>query len=257
MEDNTVLANCIGAYSEAAPSAALRPHFRCAWTNQLPQTEFGAVAVVPDGCVDLLWRDGRFVVVGPDITAARPILRPGATILGLRFRPGAAGRWLGLPITEIVGRQVDMADIWGSKACDIADRMQAAADAADGLRLLQDLLAAHAPPADGLAGEGAAIFDFLERNAHDESRLHLLAEKLDTSERTLRRRSHELFGYGPKTLHRILRFQRVIASVRGAGAQGLADMAQAAGYADQAHLNREIRSLTTMTAGEFTRQLAA
>ena len=95
METKTVLANCIGTYSEAAPAAALRPHFRCAWTNLLPDRDFGDVAVIPDGCVDLLWRDGRFFVVGPDVTAARPRLKSGATILGLRFRPGAASRWLG------------------------------------------------------------------------------------------------------------------------------------------------------------------
>ena len=88
--------------------------------------------------------------------------------------------------------------------------------------------------------------------AHD-----FAAGRLDTSERTLRRRSQDLFGYGPKTLHRILRLQRFVASVRRFGVPGLADGAYASGYADQAHLNREIQSLCAMTAGELTRQLAA
>jgi len=184
-------------------------------------------------------------------------LKPGATILGLRFRPGAASRWLGIAMTEIVGRQVDMADIWGRHAREIAERMQEAASPEEGLRLMQALLAEQAPAREQPTPEGAAIFDFLDRNAHDQSRLPLLAGRLDTSERTLRRRSQDLFGYGPKTLHRILRLQRFVASVRRYGVPGLADGAYASGYADQAHLNREIQSLCAMTAGELTRQLAA
>jgi hypothetical protein len=39
-------------------------------------------------------------------------------------------------------------------------------------------------------------------------------------------------------------------------ATGLGNLALAAGYADQAHLNREIRELCGMTAGEFAAQLA-
>lgn len=43
------------------------------------------VAIVPDGYCDLLWIDGRLVVAGPDRTAAFPVIRPGATVIGARF----------------------------------------------------------------------------------------------------------------------------------------------------------------------------
>ncbi|MGT2492428.1 hypothetical protein ACU4GD_22680 [Cupriavidus basilensis] len=45
--------------------------------------------------------------VGPDITAARPDLAPGATVLGARFQPGAAPHWLGLHLSDIVGCEVE------------------------------------------------------------------------------------------------------------------------------------------------------
>ncbi len=66
--------------------------------------------------------------------------------------------------------------------------------------------------------------------------------------RALHRRSLEAFGYGPKTLARILRLQRALALVR-AGAPD-ARAAAEAGCTDQAHLAREMRSLagTTLTA---------
>jgi methylphosphotriester-DNA--protein-cysteine methyltransferase len=50
----------------------------------------------------------------------------------------------------------------------------------------------------------------------------------------------EHVGYGPKTLQRILRLQRVMADLASAQQTiELAAAAAAAGYADQPHLSRE------------------
>jgi AraC-like DNA-binding protein len=61
------------------------------------------------------------------------------------------------------------------------------------------------------------------------------------SERQLHRRCLPLFGYGPKTLARVLRFDRALALARAG--RPFADVASSAGYADQAHLSREVRAL--------------
>jgi AraC-like DNA-binding protein len=252
-----VLANCVGHYAEAAPAPALRDHFLCAWKHLIPEDHVGDIAVVPDGCIDLLWRDNRLVVVGPDITAANPDLRPGATVLGMRFRPGAAARWLGLPMTEIVGSEIDMREIWGANARDIGGRLQEVSGTYEQVGLLQDLLSRMTSSIEAPSRDGAAIFAILQDDAGGEVEgVARLTRKLDLSERTLRRRSRDLFGYGPKTLERILRFQRFQALARHAGNRGLADMAYATGYADQPHLSREIQALSGMTAREFVRQLA-
>jgi AraC-like DNA-binding protein len=72
---------------------------------------------------------------------------------------------------------------------------------------------------------------------------------LGLSERQLRRRFVDAVGYGPKTLARILRFQRFLA-LAGSG-EDLARLALAAGYADQAHLTRETRRLAGRTPLEL------
>jgi AraC-like DNA-binding protein len=253
-----ILAGCVGQYTETAPQHGLREHFQCAWVQQLPEDYAGGIAVVPDGCVDLLWHDDRLVVVGPDIVAARPDLRPGATVLGMRFQPGAAAHWLDLPLTDIVGCGIDMCDIWGQKARDLVEKMQSARSTREQSGLLQELLAQTASSIEPPSRDGTAIFETLRRPlGHEDEPISKLSRKLGVSQRTLRRRSHHLFGYGPKTLERILRFQRFQALVWSAGNGGLAEMALASGYADQAHLNREMQSLCGMTAGEFVRQLTA
>ncbi|MBO0829033.1 MAG: helix-turn-helix domain-containing protein, partial [Streptosporangiales bacterium] len=65
----------------------------------------------------------------------------------------------------------------------------------------------------------------------------------------LHRRSLTVFGYGPKTLTRILRMTRAVDLARTG--TPFATVAAATGYADQAHLARDVRSLT----GEALRRL--
>ncbi|MFF1609493.1 helix-turn-helix domain-containing protein [Amycolatopsis sp. NPDC058278] len=71
------------------------------------------------------------------------------------------------------------------------------------------------------------------------------------SERRLRRRFVQAVGYGPATYLRVSRFQRAVALAPHV--PGLAALAAAAGYADQAHLGRECRALTGLTPRRYFR----
>ncbi|MFD3682356.1 helix-turn-helix domain-containing protein, partial [Streptomyces sp. NPDC058613] len=75
-----------------------------------------------------------------------------------------------------------------------------------------------------------------------------VAAAVGLGERRLHRRSLDAFGYGPRTLGRVLRMRRALALARSG--MRYAEVAHAAGYADQAHLAREVRALagTTLTA---------
>lgn len=76
-----------------------------------------------------------------------------------------------------------------------------------------------------------------------------VAGAVGLGERQLHRRSLDAFGYGPRTLGRILRLQRALALTRRGLAQ--AEVAAAAGYADQAHYTREVRALAGTTPGAY------
>ncbi|NGO71435.1 helix-turn-helix transcriptional regulator, partial [Streptomyces boncukensis] len=68
-----------------------------------------------------------------------------------------------------------------------------------------------------------------------------VAREVGLSERQLHRRCLHAFGYGAKTLDRVLRMRRALALAEGG--TPLSETAVRAGYADQAHLAREVRSL--------------
>jgi AraC-like DNA-binding protein len=74
-----------------------------------------------------------------------------------------------------------------------------------------------------------------------------LADRIGFSERHLRRRCVAALGYGPKTLDRILRFQCFRRLAARDGRLSLAELAAAAGYADQSHLTRECLRLAGET----------
>ncbi len=237
-------------YREWAPAAPLRTHLTCTWHRVVSAVGSPEpVRVVPDACMDLIWeRGGGLQVAGPDTVPAPVVLRPGARYVGVRFRPGAAPPLLGLPSSALRDLRVDLADVWSrSEAECLEERLAAAPEAAAETleRSLIERLACGAEAPDGLVS--ALVARLTRRSAG----VGTLAGQLGLSERHLRRRCEAAVGYGPKTLDRVLRFRRFLALARRGG--DLAELAAAAGYADQAHLSRECRRLAGATPAQLQR----
>ncbi|MGX1837024.1 helix-turn-helix domain-containing protein [Streptomyces diastaticus] len=230
-----------GAYRErpaGLPGAVL-------WSRTLPS---GPVRpVLPDGCMDLLWTrppdggPGRLTVAGPD-TGPHPATDvPGTRYAAVRFAPGVAPALLGVAPFEVRDRRVELADLWpASQVRALAGHLEAA-------------------PAPGRALDAWAARRAAERPAPDPRLSQLVtllaagtpvagaAKNLGVGPRRLHQLSRDAFGYGPKTLGRILR----LGQARELAAAGLpvAEVAHRAGYADQPHLSREVRALTGLTPG--------
>lgn len=209
------------------------------------------VAIVPDGYCDLLFIDGRLVVAGPDRTAAFPFIRPGATVIGARFAPGAAAPWLKTPLSALVGLSVPFGDIGRKGAAEFEARLGDCPDASAAMalygRLLEEATRDEAEPAP----DAAVIFAAADSGRPASG----LLDRLDMSERQLRRRCHHHFGYGAKTLERIRRFQRFLDLCRRPDTMPLARLALEAGFADQPHMTREVGELSSLTPAAILGQL--
>ncbi|MEU8262237.1 helix-turn-helix domain-containing protein [Micromonospora sp. NPDC048999] len=237
------------------------------------------VRVLPDGCLDLLWSShAGLLVAGPDRTAHLSVSVPGERWVGLRLPPGTGPAVFGVPAEELRDRRVPLADLWGRPAVDLAERLAVAAEAgpprrpggaagpaAPG-RTGSSTGQLHAAPGDVGApdwpGRAEPVAAGLEAVAVARLRVAggvdplgvrvaarlaagatvaATAAEVGLGARALHRRSHALFGYGPKTLARILRMHRALDLAR-AGTP-LAEAAARAGYADQAHFTREVKDL--------------
>jgi AraC-like DNA-binding protein len=229
------------AYRELRAPGPRTPHVACVWMRD-PEPAAHAHRIVPDGCADVVWIEGvRLVVAGPQTGAVVSEIPAGATALGIRFRIGAAGGALGLPAREVLDRTVALEHVWGARASQLAERLDGATTPAEALAVLTTAVARRLPPPAALDTivRAAAV-----RAAVPRASVEALGDGLGVGERQLRRRFIDAVGYGPKTLQRVLRFQRFLALARAPGADAdLARLAFAAGYADQAHLTRESRRL--------------
>lgn len=243
-------------YQERRPTAALDHHIQCVWSTSLAEDQAAALAVVPDGCIDLTWINGDLVVAGPDVSVAASPITEGNSVVGVRFRPGAARNWLRLPMSEIVGTRLPLSEFWGGRAHTISARIGDASSTAERMRILEatlgEMAADIAPPERAMG----FVFNALKSDSGGRG-LSIVLERLDVSARTLRRWCHASFGYGPKTLDRILRFQRFLNFASADGGDSLAGLAFEAGYADQAHLTREVRSLSGFSPATILSQLRA
>jgi AraC-like DNA-binding protein len=237
-------------YAEWQPPAALRGPVACLWMSVIPDRPRGSGLILPDGCSDLIWEQGAGAwVAGPDTgpyTAGNPA--PGAVIVGIRFRPAAGGLLLGLPLSELRDRRVPLDDVLAGQPA--ATRLSAGLRPADAAARLLDLTGRLVT--DGAADPAIAHAATLLRDP--AARTEEVAALIGLSERQLRRRSQAAVGYGPKTLQRVLRFQRFVRLLDAS--PDLPDLAGAAartGYADQPHLTRECRALSGHTPAALHR----
>ncbi|KAB8163305.1 helix-turn-helix domain-containing protein [Streptomyces sp. 3MP-14] len=202
-----------------------------------PRPGTGPGRVLPDGCMDLILIGDRLVVAGPDTRAVVTDRSRGERCVGLRFAPGQAPSVLGVPANALVNTRVPLADVWPSRLVrELTERVALAERPGAVLTEVALGRLREAEPADDAGWRPAAVAALRAGRTVAET-----AHGLGLSERQLHRRSQAAFGYGPKTLTRVLRMGRALAAARGG--VPLARVAAEAGYADQAHLSREFRAL--------------
>jgi AraC-like DNA-binding protein len=231
-------------YRELAVAPALAGVVEAVWVRDAPGGPAQTHRIVPDGCTDLMWVDGEVLVAGPDTRAHLTPVAAGAAYVAVRFAPGAGPTLLGVPGHELRDERIPLAGLWSAgQVRQLADRLDTAPDRPAVLQAAVTERLRRIDPPDPVVTAVAA------RQRAGES-VAATAAQIGWSERQLHRRCLAAFGYGPKTLARILRFRRALGLAR-AGVP-FAEVALQSGYADQAHLAREVRSLAGAPLGALT-----
>lgn len=169
----------------------------------------------------------------------------------VNFTPLGARRFFGLPMSELTDRMVELDDVLGMQGTELREQLANVPDWDKRFTIAEAFIAARL---DKAAEPPAEIAWALGRATASGGRIPIasLAEKVGWSRKHLASRFSDAVGVSPKTLSRIVRFNRAL----GLSRQGKSDWAGIAadcGYADQAHLVREFRDL----AGETPTALSA
>ncbi len=157
------------------------------------------------------------------------------------FTPLGACAFLGMPLSELANRLAPVDEVLGPAISRLRDELGATDDWSVRFALVERFLLArctHAPSSLVTAAWRRIV------QAGPCLRVDQLAADLEVSRKHLSRRFQHEIGLRPKTVARILRFQRSLAMARSSGLPpNWADIAAANGYADQAHMTRDFRSL--------------
>ena len=258
-------------YREMVPAPALRPYVRCYWTLQAAGSPASpSQRVLPDGCVEIVvnvgapflrhYDHGRterqpcLLLVGPT-TRHMSIAPTGAIrLIGIRFTPGGA-----LPFMSVAPREVrDVAPSLGDVAqpfdADLPERLAEAAPGAESL-ILDDAVGSRLASARRVTDRRVQLAVRATFAADRPLRVDSLMSLTGLGTRQIERAFRDGVGFGPKTLCRLARFQRVVRAIERPNRPGWAALSAQFGYADQSHLAREFRELAGTTLSAYVAEL--
>lgn len=245
-------------YAELRPARALAPYVAAYW-------HFRVIAGAPEiehsvpltGGVMLACSASRedVLVLGPRLTPLRPRVRSGDVFWGVHFWPGAGQALLGPGAHGLreqavpAGARLDAA--WAES---LGRGLRAVADETAAVtcfdRLLSELL-----PRAGTLDSAAMTAVFTILRSEGQAAIGALAGTVGLSARQFRRRFRAVVELSAKELARLRRVRGSAAGVVGDPDEPWIDVAAARGFADQAHLSHEFRSLTGLSPGAFQRHI--
>ena len=158
----------------------------------------------------------------------------------LALTPRGARALLGLPAAAIADRTVPMDAVLGALATQLIERLRVAGTWSRRFALLDDLLTQAVGDLDDVPAPLAFAWHRLTRS-HGAVGIGELASQVGWSRRHLSERFRREFGLPPKLMARVVRFDRARRMLTHGRAPSLGAVAVAAGYADQAHMNRDWR----------------
>lgn len=220
---------------------------------QFPQAD----RILPDGCTEIVIHLGdAFHRYQPnDLSERQPnalfvgqmrshvLLGPSGRVevFGIRFWPGGAYPFFGVPQHEFTDQIVDLDSIWGWLAAEFRGRIHDAETMDERVNQAEAILASRlhkTKQTDNSALTAAALILEAKGNLSIDS----LADKCGIGFRRLDRIFNARVGFSPKTLCRIIRFQRALKLMAsGASELALLRIALDTGYYDQSHFIKDFR----------------
>ncbi|WP_157163174.1 helix-turn-helix domain-containing protein [Actinoalloteichus spitiensis] len=217
------------------------------WTQWVPDGTHHRQLVLPDGSADVVvWDSGVVEVVGPTMAPVVVDLAGGSRCRAVRIRPGALSAVFGVPATLLRDEVLPLDAVLAP----------AAARELTGLVVGESGVARARWPSRPPDPRARRAVAWLARDP--AARVDRVAADLGMSGRQLRRLVLAHAGLGPKELHRTFRLHRFLHLAESplGRRRRLAGLSVEAGYADQAHLSRELRALSALSPGDLLRHRA-
>jgi AraC-like DNA-binding protein len=218
-------------YREWAPPPGWAHAVVCCWEQQVGARR--VQRVLPDGHADLLIYDsGLIEAVGLYDEVALPLLAAGTRVRGIRLQPAAVASAFRTAASVMRNHSVPADAVLGSRAA----------------RRLADPQGLDAWVRSIERSQRASVaVDLLATRPVDR-----VAAQLGVTGRQLRRIVLAEVGLAPKLYQQVVRLQHFVRATDTG--MPLAAAAAKAGYADQAHMTRDVRRFSGLTPARLTQQ---
>ena len=232
------------------------------WRDELPSGSVHLIIVLEHGFMltgaDGPHRlDGSFVA-GLHRAPSRVGSRGAAACMEVTFTPLGARRFLRTEMADLTDRVVRLDALNAAGAQTLEDRLAATATWDRRFDILESRLATRIQEAPDDDPRVLAAWRALSA-ADGKIGISRLATRLDVSRKHLNTLFKRQIGVPPKTFARLVRFANTVSALDcgAVHADGtLADLAARCGYADQAHLNREVRNFAGAPPTALMRRIA-
>ncbi|CAN5689579.1 AraC family transcriptional regulator [soil metagenome] len=206
---------------ERAPPDDLRGSVRCSYEATFDGERYD---LIPDGCVDLLWRsDGSLVVYGPETAGWSFQVPEGSSTVGVRFELGVFPALLGIAAHEVLNLRIPLDEITARQiAQPTMDRLQSASSLGEQRSELVALSRALARGGREISDSTLAALALV--NAPANSDTLQIARELGMSRRHVHRVCVRTLGCGPSMFRRVARVQRALRLMRSSKPKSLAQV---------------------------------
>ena len=196
----------------------------------------------------------RALLVGP--TTRHMSIAPSGEIwlVGIRFAPGGALPFLSVPPSEIRDSAPSLDDVAVPFEPHLVERLAACDPGTEG-GLLDETLGSRLDRARRVTDRRVRASVRAAFTSARPVSVDALVSLAGLGARQLERQFRQSVGYGPKTLCRLARFQRVVRAVEPSANVSWARLAADNDYADQSHMSREFREFAGTTLTEYVREL--
>ncbi|MEO1064203.1 MAG: helix-turn-helix domain-containing protein [Actinomycetota bacterium] len=228
----------------------LAAHVERLWWSEVDDVA-EAETILPTGRAQLIVdlrgeRADATVLQGPRSTPSEIDPAVQRRAVGVALRSGGTAAFVEVPACEVADRFVALDDVWSTTAQLREDLVGSDGPEEAFDRLERELVERLAPPADDLLPAAAAALA-------GGRPVREVADAIGLDRRRFATRFAARYGFGPKRYARLRRFERALRVLRSDGPDPLAVVAADLGYADQAHLSREVREFAGVTPAELRR----
>ena len=249
------------------PSPELQPFVKCFWTLEDERArEPIRQRVVPDGCMEMIFHyadlyeqffeDGRSVIqprsfIFGQITKYIEICPTGTSgIVAARFLPEGLTPFLTMPVSALENKAVSLIDVFGEKGKSLEERVIAATDNTQRIKLIEEFLIALLADPQTIDSVTRACVKTIFQS---QGRLDVLqlADKMNINRRNMERKFTATIGMSPKQLSKVVRLQSTLRMLEQKKFTSLTSLAYENGYYDQAHFIKDFKEFTGMSPKSF------